>query len=231
MTDRLGGTKLVQKLQFNNTRDVIPTLRSELLSKGFCFRASKGNSTGRRAICRELIGVNFEILSWQDRAEMMQENGLSTTFAEFDVLDRLCPTPVNPGKAVQVDTVGVLKDHLNPDGKLDYTYSERMWYQIPKITRVLIEEPVTRQAFISVWDPRVDINNLEVARVPCSIGFHFLRRNGKLNLVYLMRSLEVTKCLGNDIYTSSRLLEVIAERIAAETGTITFSVGSLHLFE
>ena len=182
-------------------------------------------------MCHEEIGVNFRILNWEDRAEMMEANGLSVAFAEFDVQDRLSPLPVNPGKAIGLDTTGVLRDHLRQDGRLDYTYSERMWYQINIIVDLLKRKPETRQAFISIWDSKEDITNLESKRVPCSIGFHFLLRNGRLNLVYSMRSLEVTKCLGNDIYTSTRLLEEIAARVGVEVGTVTFSVGSLHILE
>jgi len=162
---------------------------------------------------------------------MMAENGLSVVFAETDLQDRLSAHPVNPGKAVQFDEVGVLKNYLLPDGTLRYTYSERMYYQIDSIVDILKTHPETRQAYLSIWDPISDITALEQERVPCSLGYHFLLRNGKLNMLYLMRSLEVTKCLGNDIYTSTRLLEEIAQGVGVEPGFVQFMVGSMHIFE
>lgn len=162
---------------------------------------------------------------------MMEQNNLSVTFAELDLSDRLSPTPVNPGKAIEVDEVGVLSKHRKEDGTLTYTYSERMNPQLEKIVTLLKEHPETRQAFMSIWDPNQDVERLEKDRVPCSIGFHFLVRNGKLNLVYYMRSLEVSLCLGNDMYTSTRLLETMAGWLDLEVGSVTFMVGSLHYFE
>ena len=194
------------------------------------FEASGGNSTGIRRMCTEMLGLSFRIEDWSDRSQMMADNGLSVVFAEADFNDRMSPTPVNPGQAVKFDSVGVLRNYLQPDGKLAYTYSERMCYQLEPIINLLKEHPDTRQAFLSIWNPEDDILNFETSRVPCSLGFHFLIRNGKLNLVYYMRSLEVTQCVGNDIYTSSRMIEAVAEKLGVGIGTLTFCVGSAHFF-
>ena len=194
------------------------------------FEASGGNSTGKRRVCTEALGLSFCITDWSDRAKMMADNGLSVVFAEADFEDRMSKTPVNPGQAVKFDSVGVLKNYLQPDGKLAYTYSERMCDQLAPVVKLLREHPDTRQAFLSIWDPDKDMPNFETSRVPCSIGFHFLIRDGKLNLVYYMRSLEVTQCVGNDIYTSSRMIEAIAEELGVGIGILTFCVGSAHFF-
>lgn len=217
-------------LSFDNTRDIVPFLKG-LLEDTRGFITSSGNSTGLIRYCNELRGTSFRIEEWNDRSDMMQDNGLSTTFAEFDIQDRLSKEPVNPGKAIQFDETGVLSKYIRADGTLRYTYSERVYNQIPKIVKLLKEKPSTRQAFISIWDPCLDIEVLEIERVPCSIGFQFLIRDGKMDLIYYMRSLEVSKCLGNDIYTSTRFLEEMAKMVCVDVGTVTFSVGSLHVFK
>jgi len=215
---------------FGNTKSVIPTLIALLNASGDTYEGSAGNSTGERKKFRELRGISFEIANWDDRSQMMSDNGLSVAFAETDLADRLSSHPVNPGRAIELDTIGVLSKYQRANGKLDYTYSERMCYQIEPIIKLLKEHPDTRQAFMSIWNPELDIPNVETLRVPCSIGFHFMIRDGKLYLVYSMRSLEVTKCLGNDMYTSTRLLEKLASRLEIGTGSVTFSVGSMHMF-
>lgn len=245
----------MNELIFTNTRDVVPTLRSELELNGLEFMASAGNAIGEERKCKELLGASFKILDWSDREEMVHENGLNLMFLKWDFIDRISPGPVNPGKAIDFDTTGALKPFLRDPGMqrslylvgndrepifrvehidrshLDYTYSERMWYQYEPVIEILKSKSETRQAYISIWNPSIDISRLEKKRVPCSIGYQFFVREGKLNVIYLMRSLEVSKCLGNDIYTSSRLLEFIADKVGVECGFLQFSVGSLHIFE
>lgn len=240
-------------LEFTNTREIIPALRSELELNGLEFEASGGNATGKKRICKELLGVTLRILDWSDRETMMKENGLNTLFADYDFKDRISPSPVNPGKAVKFDTTGALKPylrsegvHLYPEGLLkvnqeliekeddrlflDYTYSERMWYQYKSIIETLRDNGGTRQAFLSIWEPLIDVYHLEKKRVPCSIGYQFFIREGKLNMLYLMRSLEVSNCMGNDIYTSSKLLEYIAEKVGVDCGFLQIFASSLHIF-
>lgn len=218
-------------LHFKNTRETMSHLGPHIRNTAGVIEVSAGNSSGRTRKCHEYLGLMFSIDDWSDRAEMMQENGLSVVFAEADFNDRMGAEPVNPGKAVQFDEIGVLKNWLKPDGTLTYTYSERMYYQLPLIIQLLKEHPSTRQAFMSIWNPTEDSPNFEKDRVPCSIGFHFLIREERLSLIYYMRSLEVTKCLGNDIYTSSRMLETVAQRVGVLPGKLIFSIGSAHVFE
>jgi thymidylate synthase len=243
----------MRDLIFTNTKEVVPTLRSELELNGSEIMVSSGNSQGTERKCRELLGASFKILDWSDRDEMMQQNGLSRLFVKQDFLDRISDEPINPGKAIKLDKTGALAPYLRTAGQfhtypdpgesagvvtrmttepfLDYTYSERMWYQYDEIINALIDKPGTRQAYLSVWHPDIDVFNLERKRVPCSIGYHFLIREHKLHMIYIMRSLEVSKCLGNDIYTSSMLLEYIADKVGVENGSLQFTVGSLHIFE
>lgn len=221
-------------LEFNDTKSVVPTLKSELLLNGSTFGTARRNAVEAKGTCRELIGVSFRIYDWSDRDEMLKLNHLNKVFLDLDVQDRLDMTTVagnNPGKAVAMDTSGVLKPYLNEAGKLRYTYSERMYYQIQPIIDLLKEHPDTRQAYLSIWDPEQEKDVFERDRVPCSLGYHFLVRDGKLVMLYYMRSLEVTTCMGNDIYTASKVLEFFADQIGVEPGYIEFMVSSLHFFE
>jgi thymidylate synthase len=219
-------------LIFNNTVDVIPTLRREIEVYGEYVDNDQVNAVKTTKKCKELLGVSFQIIDWSDRDETLRKNELNKLFCDRDVEDRLSPFPVNPGTAIKFDTAGVLKPYINKDtGRLRYTYSERLWYQIDNIIRLLRDKPGTRQAFMAVWDPKEDVAVLERERVPCSIGYHFLIRGNKLIMLYSMRSLEVDKCLGNDMYTASKMLEYIADQVGVEPGYIQFNVGSLHIFE
>lgn len=179
---------------------------------------------------KELLGASLVLLGWSDRERLIEQEGLSLEFAKQDFLDRVGNSPVNPGKAVEIDTTGVLKPYLS-DGLLDYTYSERMFNQLQRVIDLLNTHPETRQAYMSIWDRIVDPERFEVRRVPCSIGYHFLLRNGRLTMIYLMRSLDAGKCIAYDLYTSSRLLEYVAEKVGAEPGALQLVIGSVHQFE
>ena len=221
-------------LEFSDTKSIVPTLKSELLLNGAVLNTARRNAVENSGLCRELLGVSFRIYDWTDRDEMLKLNHLNKVFLDLDVQDRLDTDTVagnNPGKAVAMDTSGVLKPYLNEAGKLRYTYSERMYYQIQPIIDLLMEHPDTRQAYLSIWDPEQEKDVFERDRVPCSLGYHFLIREGKINMIYYMRSLEVTTCMGNDIYTSSKVLEFFADKVGVEPGYIEFMVSSLHLFE
>lgn len=216
--------------EFTNTKEVIPTLKAEIELNGDVFSVNRINSVDTNKLCKELLGFQFRILDWSDREETLRINGLNKLFLDHDFRDRITYPGVNPGVAVKFDTSGVLKPYLDPEGLLSYTYSERMSYQYGRIITILQDKPYTRQAFISVWDAYDDINKLETERVPCSIGYQFILRDSKLNMIYTMRSLEVSICLGNDMYTASKLLEYIASKVGVDTGFIQFNIGSMHIF-
>jgi thymidylate synthase len=233
-------------LVFLNSSKVIPELKQEFEfyygpdeekveikegRKGDTVLRVNSRELEQKVEYQEMIGVAFQIINWEDREYMLKANGLSLEFANQDFLDRIGPEPVNPGKAVELDESGVLKPYLDEEGKFSYTYSERMCYQLPRIIQLLKDYPDTRQAYMAIWQLDRDVDKLESGRVPCSLGYHFFLRDGELSMLYSMRSLEVSTCIGYDIYTSSRLLEYVAEAVGAKVGFLQFWVGSLHRFK
>lgn len=216
-----------------NTVDVTPLLVYRLFNQGTRTEVASINSvdTEEPLVCFEELGVSFRITGWHDRVRNLENWGSNARFAEADFQDRLSVDPINPGSALDYDISGVLSKYLNEYDRLRYTYSERMYFQLECIIDVLKGKPDTRQAFLSIWDPNLDIGVLEEERVPCSIGFHFLIREGKLNIIYYMRSCDVKSCLCNDIYTVTRLLEHVALEVGVGFGWVQFNVGSLHYFD
>ena len=218
-------------VDFLSTTDAVETLKYSVMTTGNRISATSINSISSKLDCIELLGVSFKILDFSDLADMALLNHLNTGFLDADVLDRISPTPVNPGVAVEFDKAGVLADYQDHHGKLSYTYSERLCYQYEPILQALYKNPNSRQLFMSIWDRQIDSNRLGIERVPCSIGYQLLERDGKLNMIYYMRSANVKDCLPNDIYTSYKLLEILAIQACVDPGWIQFMIGSLHYFE
>jgi thymidylate synthase len=94
------------------------------------------------------------------------------------------------------------------------------------------KEPTTRQCYIPIWFPEDIIAACLGERVPCTFGWHFMLRQGKLHCAYHMRSCDVMRHLHNDLYFANRLCLWLIEQanLDAVPGDIHFSATSLHCF-
>jgi thymidylate synthase len=148
---------------------------------------------------------------------------------EFD--ERISGIPHNPGKA-WAERAEVWKEFLEADGKFSYTYSERMWYQLNKLIREAKDNPDSRQLYLSIWNPKLDIFNIGGwRRVPCSLGYLFQIREEQVNMTYLMRSCDFVTHMVNDIYLATKLLHYFASQVGKPVGRFTHYIGSLHIFQ
>lgn len=139
---------------------------------------------------------------------------------------------INPGEAWKLRN-NVWDEFLH-DGKFGYTYNELIWNndQFTKIVNRLKEDPDSRQLWISLWDPTRDPDLLGgVSRVPCSLGYAFQVREGKLNMHYVMRSCDFSTHFANDVYLAIKLLEYVAELTGYEVGNFTHTIFSLHIYK
>ena len=109
-----------------------------------------------------------------------------------------------------------------------------MGYRFPigdleDVVQLLIREPSTRQAFLPVWFPE-DTGSTKGQRVPCTLGYHFLARAGKLSMTYYLRSCEVYRHFTNDVYLAARLLQWVAARTQMVPAQLTMQISSFHGF-
>lgn len=140
--------------------------------------------------------------------------------------------PVNPGEAYLARN-DVWDEYLH-FGKFAYTYNERLWVndQLGKIIERIKEDPDSRQLWVSIWNPSIDLYNLGgLSRVPCSLGYGFQVRKGKLNMHYVMRSCDFATHFPDDVYLANKLLFWVAEKTGYEVGTFTHTVFSLHVYK
>lgn len=105
------------------------------------------------------------------------------------------------------------------------------WYQT---TDELIMNPESRRAVIPIFN--VDHYEKNPNDYPCTGFVQFLIRNDKLHLIWNMRSCDAVFGLCNDIFCASMfqqlMLNHIQEYLRFPTlGTLTFNLGSLHVYE
>lgn len=142
--------------------------------------------------------------------------------------------------------------NAGPSGsRFDHTYPERYWPRdaataedgylrneltgdLRDVARLLRRDVWTRQAYLPVWFPE-DTGAREGQRVPCSLGYHFVRNKTQLDCNYFIRSCDLTRHYLNDIYMTGRLLQWMVENVQDHDGhpypgTLTMFVSNLHLF-
>lgn len=104
------------------------------------------------------------------------------------------------------------------------------------VVKLLASDPYTRQAYLPVWFPEDTGGGSK--RAPCTIGYHFLMRDGKLDVNYHIRSCDFVRHFRDDIYLTVRLaLWVIAQCRDIDPrwksvvpGRYVMQIGSLHIF-
>jgi thymidylate synthase len=119
------------------------------------------------------------------------------------------------------------------DGVLRGAYGPRMrrWNGIDQLDRtrqLLQHDPDSRQAVIQLYDPQRD--TLGHRDVPCTLGYRFYLRRGRLHMHTTMRSQDVWLGFPYDIFTNTLIQELLAGWLGAELGEYHHHIDSLHLY-
>jgi len=179
--------------------------------------------------------------------------------------ERVGRVPTNPGEEYKnwpwwdprkEAVTGEVGQHGGPFF-FTHTYQERFWpkweepegtarmgirYQygsLDDLVGLLVREPTTRQAYLPIFFPE-DTGAVHGGRIPCTLGYHFLFREGQLHMWYFIRSCDLVRHFRDDLYLSCRLwLWVIDEwrsRMDNDTaidhirpGLFNFVCPSLHV--
>ncbi len=69
-----------------------------------------------------------------------------------------------------------------------------------------------------------------MGRIPCSLYYQILVRDGKVDLHYAMRSCDFLTHFPVDIALAIRMQHYITERLGRAVGTFSYFTGSLHAY-
>lgn len=192
-------------------------------------------------------------------------------WAESQFQERVGGEPVNPGDTYQDWPYykGNVEQHKE-QGQFSHTYMERYWPKranggydpddlgpedhqgirgqygdLNDVINLLSREPTTRQAYLPVFFPE-DTGAVHGERIPCSLGYLFMMREGKLNITYYIRSCDFYRHFRDDVYMTARLCQWVLQRCKGKEldkkyenrfwkdvwlGRLTMHIGSLHVFE
>lgn len=118
------------------------------------------------------------------------------------------------------------------DGELGPVYGKQ-WRdfdgidQVVEIINRIKSNPTDRRLLVSAWNPS-KINKM--ALPPCHYGFQFNVSNGKLDLMFQMRSTDVFLGLPFNIASYGALLHIVAKMCNLIPGTLTYTGGNTHIY-
>lgn len=213
----------------------------------------------------ELFRINLEYFNWDTKDELQWDIKPDLPWAEDHFQERISGIPHNPPPSERYwPWRDKTKDNEDfKEGKVfSHTYPERYWPSraymwvndvhfgrmkwyprgvrydfgdFADVVNQLQENPLTRQAYLPVFFPE-DTGNKNKVRVPCSLGYHFMVRGGRLHCDYYIRSCDLLRHFKNDLYMTARLQQYVLEHLQTfhkdiGIGTLMMHITSLHAFK
>lgn len=203
----------------------------------------------------------YEIMDYKLRApipatmeQLAEETGADLPWAEEHFQERVCGNPLNPAPSFIRWPYYRDDNKWRPGGIFPHTYPERMWTpglegiryrygNLQDVVSLLYKHPDTRQAYLPLWFPE-DTGAHHGERVPCTLGYYFILRDGKLNMFYPIRSCDFRRHFHNDVYMAGRLLQWMLEVLRGmdieneqtfwsgiKPGTLFMDIWNLHIFD
>lgn len=121
-------------------------------------------------------------------------------------------------------------DKYSDDGKiLNGAYGPRIKRSLLKIVDILKKDPDSRRAVVPIYGK--EDAGLNSKDIPCTIGFQFLIRNNKLDMIVNMRSNDIFLGFPYDTFNFTMWQEYISCKLNIEIGTYTHIANSLHFYE
>ena len=114
------------------------------------------------------------------------------------------------------------------DVNSNYGYQWERNNQLDKVVDILIENPTTRRATISIYDGK-EINDYN-RDTPCTYAVQFTILDNKLNISVYMRSNDLWYGFCIDQYCFSMLQQHVAERLSIQVGSYYHHAHNLHLY-
>lgn len=229
---------------------------AERLLKTVPIQRSSWQGTSAPSAAHELRNVIVEmpvpdsLCQWQDSCRP------DLPWSEEHFQERVSGQPMNPTPSYVRWPWHSQKEaerFIREGGTFDHTYPERYWPDrmdnnlndwgtdsldgagnLEDVAKHLRKDPWSRQAYLPVWFPD-DTGAQHGQRVPCTLGYHFIRNGPQLDCNYFLRSCDITRHYRNDVYLTGRLLQWMVEQTQAKDGfpfpgTLTLFISNLHLF-
>tara|TARA_B100000902_G_scaffold121095_1_gene121308 strand:- start:981 stop:1730 length:750 start_codon:yes stop_codon:yes gene_type:complete len=227
----------------------ITKTKEKLYSLGKEVYSGKWQSVDVEHSMWELFNHNFSTAMPQTIEEMVKEVKPNLPWADDHFEERVGGKPLNPPPSNEWWPFAQKNNkQFKSDKKFSHTYPERLWPpyiqgirasygNMANVIDLLEREPFTRQAFLPIWYPE-DTGAGWMQRVPCTIGYHFIRRDEWLHMFYFIRSCDYIRHFRDDIYMAMRKARYILDELKkrnedwadVKLGIYDMKIVSLHCF-
>jgi Thymidylate synthase len=182
-------------------------------------------------------GVEWANWPWGDNAaNFLDEKGMFN----HNYMERYWPKHAHAGSLSSLTGEQWLS---NEEGEADgeplfKNYGIRNEYgDLNDLVQSLAKNPLSRQEWFPIFHPE-DVGEVVGGRKPCSLGYQFWVRGGRLHIYYPLRSCDFFRHMQDDIYLTVRLLLWVLDKCRAidpswqdvVPGTFTMHCTSLHVF-
>ena len=111
-------------------------------------------------------------------------------------------------------------------------YGPKILSQIYHVVKSLVDDPISRQAFINIWRENPPLTK----DVPCTVSLQFLIRENMLHCVATMRSSDAWLGWPYDVFNFSMVAGYVAIMLKdynqyVKLGSLILTAGSQHLYE
>ena len=243
---------------FYKMSEAIQWAKERLYNYGYLVQTERWQGIPSPDDMHEVMNTSFQAFIPATLEELKNEVKPNLPWADDHFEERIGGNPLNPPPSDEWWPFNQKKnEEFKKDEKFSHTYPERLWpkyaSEVPNsvmegiryeygdfgdVIDLLQREPFTRQAFLPMWFPE-DTGSVHGERVPCTIGYHFMRRGNYLHIVYYIRSCDYLRHFRDDIYMACRkihwVLETLKERDPEKwedvvPGYYAMHITSLHCF-
>lgn len=109
----------------------------------------------------------------------------------------------------------------------DTDYAGQGVDQLKKLVETLKKDPSSRRMIVMAWNP---LQMHKMALPPCHYGFQVTVINGRLNLMWSQRSVDVMLGLPFNIASYALLLHLLAKEAGLKEGKLIGFLGDVHIY-
>ena len=178
---------------------------------------------------RELFeyGDIVECTQWETRCRELPMCFVVASPMEEPRISRLFPGGPRDLEKYRLEMLYGIEDFEVERGNWDYTYHDRIGWQIKSVIRELRRDPYSRRAVVDVRRT----SDIFLDDPPCLQHIQFTIRGGRLNMTVLFRSNDACKATFMNAYALTCLQEMIAGELGVEVGSYTHIANSFHAYE
>jgi thymidylate synthase len=208
-------------LVLDNMRDDTPKLIQWVSEHGRPVSA-------RGQLTRELSDMSLTLLDPIDSLPLGVGRKLNLAIAAAEALQIIAGV-TDPDLMVRIQPrFGSYLD----GGVMHGAYGPRLRWQLNDVQGILLNDPSSRQAVVSIWDSNYDKSLPDAPRdLPCTVFLQFLFRDNKLELHTHMRSNDVVMGVSYDFFMFTQLQLTMAKLMAVEAGPYHHHATSLHIYQ